>query len=82
MILILVDLSFVSGSRPGRKSKGRRKAHTIRFPEELYADLQKDAAAAGYTHFGDFIVDVVAAMRDTKHWPRPDHQQERLKLSA
>lgn len=53
------------------RSKGHRKAPTVRLPEELIEILQKGRAETGTSSFSQYVADVLAI-----HVGRPDLARE------
>lgn len=74
------DLTTTGRNRSGgRPSKGDRRAHSIRFPVELYETITEAAAQAGYDNLNDFVVDLVDKARREGLFPPSGGQ---LPLSA
>ncbi|GAA4522486.1 hypothetical protein GCM10023191_101780 [Actinoallomurus oryzae] len=65
-----------------RPSKGVRKPWTVRLPMALNTTVVDAAAAAGYAHVGDYIVDVVSMAHAAGIHPQPQVRQERLPVGA
>jgi hypothetical protein len=71
--------SMTAQRQGGRKSKGDRRAHSIRFPVDLYETIVDAAAAAGYSNLNDFVVDLVDQAHREGRFPPAGGQ---LPLSA